>query len=55
MYDSDDQTLRVEFVRGGIYEYDNVPSEVYEGLIQAQSLGQVFDTKVKGVYKYRKI
>jgi hypothetical protein len=47
--------LRVEFVRGGIYEYYNVPEDVYETLVQAKSLGNAFDTLVKGKFAYSKI
>lgn len=32
-----DQKLRVEFSGGGIYEYDDVPAEVFDGFLKADS------------------
>lgn len=55
-YDSEDNILEVEFHHGGVYQYSNVPSEVYEGLMSAESHGKYFDVKVKKAgYPYRKI
>jgi len=51
----DQSVLRVEFKRGGIYEYPGVPEEIFDTLIQAQSLGNAFNDLVKGKYPYEKI
>ena len=55
-YDPNTQTLEVEFLHGGIYQYTDVPLSVYEGLMAASSHGSYFDQNVKKAgYSYRKI
>ncbi len=54
-YDEDTQTLEIEFNSGGIYEYYNVPQNIYEGLINAPSYGKFFHRYIKGNYNFRKI
>ncbi len=39
-YDSETQELDVEFTSGRTYRYTNVPREVYEALLAADSKGQ---------------
>jgi hypothetical protein len=34
-YDPNTQTLEVEFLHGGIYQYSDVPSSVHSGLMTA--------------------
>ena len=48
-------TLRIQFHKGGMYEYDNVPYQVYAGLMNAASKGHYFHTHIKGLYPYRRI
>ena len=54
-YEDEVGVLRVTFKRGGVYEYYQVPSEVYDGLVIAQSLGKAFNESVKGIYNFKKI
>ncbi|USZ69999.1 KTSC domain-containing protein (plasmid) [Halorussus salilacus] len=54
-YDSDGETLEIEFQSGGIYRYDDVPRETYEGLLGARSHGSYFHENVRGQYDYRRI
>lgn len=54
-YDSSARTLEIEFYRGGIYQYSNVPQTVYLQLMKAESLGKFFHVNIKGVYAYKKI
>lgn len=55
-YDASSQTLEIEFHHGGIYEYYNVPSGIYEGLMNASSHGTYFDANIKkGGYIYNKV
>ena len=55
-YDVNSSILEVEFNNGGIYQYSNVPSRVYEGLMNADSHGSYFDKNVKKAgYSFRKI
>jgi len=55
-YDPDTAILRVEFLKGGLYEYQGVPVDVHEGLMNAGSKGQYFNQFIKkGGYPYSKI
>lgn len=55
-YDEITKTLEVEFVNGGIYQYKEVPKEIYEGFIKAESVGKYFFAKVKNAnYAYLKV
>lgn len=54
-YDPNSQTLEIEFLSGGVYQYYNVPGNVHAGLMNASSHGQYFARYIKGVYKYRQI
>ncbi len=49
-YDKEKRLLEIIFVRGGIYQYANVPPEVYEGLLKAESKGQYFLANIRDVY-----
>lgn len=51
-YDEDSQTLQVEFNNGGTYQYFDVPEAIFEGLRDADSVGQYLNQQVKGVYRY---
>lgn len=55
-YDPNAQTLEVEFLHDGIYQYSGVPSSVYSGLMSASSHGSYLDRYVKKAgYSYRKV
>ena len=55
-YDPVTQTLEVEFLHGGVYQYSGVPPSVYDGLMEAESHGSYFDRHVKKAgYSYRKV
>lgn len=55
-YDNGTQTLEVEFHNGSVYQYRNVPSGIYQGLMGAPSHGEYFDAYVKkGGYSYTRI
>ena len=47
--------LTITFNSGAIYEYYDVPMEVTDGIIQANSLGKYFDKNIKGIYNYRRV
>lgn len=48
-------TLEIEFKRDGIYEYQDVPPEVFHELTVAKSIGEYFVKNIKPVYRFRKI
>lgn len=55
-YDYDTATLHIQFLKGGLYEYYGVPTDVYEGLLTAGSKGQYFDSVIKkGGYSFSKV
>ena len=54
-YDEATQTLEVEFNHGGIYQYFEVPKEVYEELMIADSHGKYFNGCIKDDYEYQRI
>jgi hypothetical protein len=54
-YDDHTSTLRIEFNNGTAYEYYDVPSKIFDGLMSAGSKGQYFDQFVKKAgFRYSK-
>ena len=52
-YDESSERLEIEFLKTGqVYEYYNVPSFVYEGLVNAPSVGAYFNAEIKGSYAF---
>lgn len=49
-YDEARRVLEVEFNQGRIYDYAEVPRDVYEALIHAASVGRYFAENIKGRY-----
>ena len=54
-YDEQFETLEVEFLNGSIYQYYNVPRNLYEQLMQAGSKGRFLNTYIKNAYSYSRI
>ena len=54
-YDPQTQTLELEFDSGSVYQYDNVPPEVYQGLLEADSLGRYLNENIDKSYNYRRM
>ncbi len=48
-------TLRVEFHKGGVYEYAGVPEGTAKLLISSDSPGSFFARNIKGLYPTTKI
>lgn len=51
----EDNKLEVEFNSGSIYEYDDVPEDIYDEFINAPSKGKYFHRHIKYGYNYRRI
>jgi hypothetical protein len=49
-YDEQDQVMEVVFKRTGIYRYQNVPKDVYEGLMAAGSKGSYMRDTIIDMY-----
>jgi len=54
-YDSVSSTLRVRYTSGIIYDYLNVPANVYEAMKNAFSKGKYLNEHIKGHYSFRRI
>ena len=54
-YENQSQTLEIEFLKGGTYQYFDVPENIHSDLMIADSHGQYFAQNIKGVYRFSKI
>lgn len=59
-YEPDEQnpesgTMEVEFNRGIVYQYQNIPRWIYEGLIFAPSAGKYFKQTIVSAYEGQRI
>jgi len=54
-YDENTMTLEIEFQGGRVYQYFDVPVQVFEGLRKAASHGQYFNQNIKGHYRYARV
>jgi hypothetical protein len=50
-YQAREKTLEIEFQSGMVYQYLDVPQEVYEGLLQEGSKGQYFNREIRDAYE----
>lgn len=51
-YDPEGQRLTVVFMSGRRYTYEEVPQDIYEALLQADSAGKFFNSNIKDQYRY---
>lgn len=51
-YDPEAEIFEVEFSNGLIYQYYDVPNELYAQLLNAPSRTQFFDQNIRHVYAY---
>jgi len=54
-YQTDVKILAVTFKNGTIYEYYEVPWEVFTKLRMSKSQGKFLNTSINKVYKYKKV
>ena len=54
-FDDDSSTLQVEFLNGSLYQYFDVPRQIFDGLLAAGSVGSYLHNNVKGVYRYSRV
>lgn len=54
-YDRISRTLEVEFVNGSVYQYFNVPAAVFAELLSAESAGRLFNSHIRGRYRYARV
>ena len=54
-YDRKSRILQVVFRTGGTYRYKNVPSDKYDELMNAESIGQYMHKNIIGRYEYERL
>ena len=54
-YDEDTCTLEIEFHSGRVYQYFDVPLQIFEELRDADSHGKFFNAQIKGHYRYARV
>lgn len=54
-YDIDQEILYVRFKGNSLYAYDNVPANVNQALLDADSHGKYLEANIKPNYSYRKL
>ena len=50
-YDPKGEVLELEFSSGGVYDYYEVPQEVYAALMAAESKGRFISEEIRGRYR----
>ncbi len=51
-YHGPTRLLQLEFRTGPVYHYFEVPSQIFEGLMQATSKGTYFNRDIRGRFPY---
>lgn len=54
-YDTVTKKLVTEFNNGMLYEYEDVPHQIYTRFRMAESQGKFFSTEIAKKYKYKKL
>lgn len=54
-YDADSETLEISFLNGSTYQYFDVPKNLYDDLISADSQGKYLAAHIKGFYRYSRV
>lgn len=54
-YDAENEILEVEFNHGGVYQYFDVPQDVYAELMNADSHGKYFSANIRNDFEYKKM
>lgn len=51
-YDAGRKRLTIKFKNGRSYHYDNVSSNIYDGLLTAESAGKFFYSRINGKFGF---
>ena len=54
-YNTEDETLKITFKSGVVYEYYKVPWEKFTKLMMAESQGRFFNLNIGRSYEYKKL
>lgn len=55
IYDGDSETLRIVYVSGMVYDYKNVPLEVYQAMKSSGSKGTFLNKHIKNNFEFEKV
>ncbi len=53
-YDKETRILEIEFHHGAVYQYFDVPNDVYEGLMNSPAMGSYFMNEIKSIFENKK-
>ena len=54
-YDAAAETLEIEFLSGSIYQYYNLPENMYDQLMKEPSKGKFLNVYIKNAYPYSRV
>jgi hypothetical protein len=54
-YNEHEHTLRITYTSGAVYDYRNVPPDVFEEMKVADSKGTFLNYEIKGKYLYKRV
>lgn len=54
-YEAENQKLLVEYLSGQKYEYENVPQNIFDDLLDSVSKGRYMNQMIKGQYNGRRV
>jgi hypothetical protein len=54
-YDENSRVLEVQFTSGIVYQYFDVPPQIYAEMMQAGSAGQYLNANIKGNFRYARV
>ena len=54
-YDPETRTLEIEFIKGGVYQYFDVPEGEHEAMMYSDSKGKYFHANIKNRYSCFKL
>lgn len=54
-YNETDKELTLDFKSGGSHKYSDVPKEVFEGILSAESAGKYFHSHIKNLFPSERV
>ena len=54
-YNKPTQQLFIEYVHGNVYQYNEVPSQIWNDIRIAESVGKYVNANIKGIYDFKKV
>lgn len=54
-YNKEFKILEVEFKGGSVYQYYEVPEQIFNAFLSAESIGKFFHSSIRGIYEYVKV